>query len=45
MQSVECPKCGKGMRRGSTFCMGCGERLPEVEAPLDVHDNEGTNEP
>lgn len=45
MQSVECPKCGKSMRRGSTFCMGCGERLPEVEAPLDIHDNEGTNEP
>ncbi|MFW9799379.1 MAG: zinc-ribbon domain-containing protein [Candidatus Thorarchaeota archaeon] len=26
-ESMECPECGKKVRRGSTFCMGCGSRL------------------
>ncbi|MFX1260549.1 MAG: tol-pal system YbgF family protein [Promethearchaeota archaeon] len=31
--SVECPECGKRSRRGSTFCMGCGNRLPNGHVP------------
>ncbi|NHJ13114.1 MAG: hypothetical protein EAX95_05520 [Candidatus Thorarchaeota archaeon] len=28
------------MRRGSTFCMGCGSKLTEIDQPMDVHDDE-----
>lgn len=26
---VICPTCGKRVRRGSTFCIGCGNKVPE----------------
>ncbi|MHA2299762.1 MAG: hypothetical protein ACXACD_02280 [Candidatus Thorarchaeota archaeon] len=32
--SVECPECGKRSRKGSTFCMGCGNRLPDGHVPV-----------
>ena len=32
--SVECPECGKRSRKGSTFCMGCGNRLPNGHVPV-----------
>ncbi|MFX1416742.1 MAG: zinc-ribbon domain-containing protein, partial [Promethearchaeota archaeon] len=27
--SMECPECGKKVRRGSTFCMGCGAKISD----------------
>jgi hypothetical protein len=26
---ILCPECGKRLRRGSTFCIGCGHKIPE----------------
>jgi len=26
---MECPECGKKVRRGSTFCMGCGAKISD----------------
>ncbi|MFW9768457.1 MAG: zinc ribbon domain-containing protein [Candidatus Thorarchaeota archaeon] len=26
---ILCPECGKRIRRGSTFCIGCGKKIPE----------------
>jgi len=26
---ILCPACGKRLRKGSTFCIGCGEKIPE----------------
>ncbi len=33
--TIECPKCGKKVRKGSTFCFGCGVRLPDMNTPID----------
>jgi hypothetical protein len=30
---ILCPECGKRLRSGSTFCIGCGHKIPE-NAPL-----------
>ncbi|MFW9808642.1 MAG: zinc ribbon domain-containing protein [Candidatus Thorarchaeota archaeon] len=30
---ILCPKCGKRLRRGSTFCIGCGNQIPD-DVPL-----------
>ncbi len=29
-----CPKCGKAVARGSTFCINCGSRIPTDQIPL-----------
>ncbi|MHA2152458.1 MAG: zinc-ribbon domain-containing protein, partial [Candidatus Thorarchaeota archaeon] len=26
---ILCPECGKRLRKGSTFCIGCGHKIPE----------------
>jgi len=38
--SVECPECGKRSRKGSTFCMGCGNRLPNGHVTMATEDSE-----
>jgi hypothetical protein len=30
---IKCPKCGNKMRKGSTFCMNCGTKIPEDILP------------
>ncbi|TFG97047.1 zinc ribbon domain-containing protein [Candidatus Thorarchaeota archaeon] len=34
---IQCPECGKSLGKGSTFCIGCGNKIPEglelVSAP------------
>ncbi|MFW9981855.1 MAG: zinc ribbon domain-containing protein [Candidatus Thorarchaeota archaeon] len=30
---ILCPECGKRLRKGSTFCIGCGNQIPD-DAPL-----------
>jgi hypothetical protein len=30
---ILCPECGKRLRKGSTFCIGCGNKVP-ADAPL-----------
>jgi hypothetical protein len=50
---MECPECGKKVRRGSTFCMGCGAKIQNglesskpnsapVEGPLATESTEDT---
>lgn len=26
---IQCPECGKSLGKGSTFCIGCGHKIPE----------------
>ena len=28
-EQIKCPKCGSKLRRGSTFCINCGNKIPE----------------
>lgn len=32
-EQIKCPECGNKMRKGSTFCMHCGARIPEDTLP------------
>ncbi len=32
-ETVDCPACGKATLAWSKFCMNCGARLPQVQAP------------
>jgi hypothetical protein len=45
---VICPNCGKHIRKGSTFCIGCGNKVPEdlPIAPLEptLEDSEISDE-
>ncbi len=29
IEQIECPECGSKLRKGSTFCINCGSRIPE----------------
>jgi len=41
--TLKCPKCGKNVRKGSTFCMGCGARLEGNLTALEKEETlEGT---
>ena len=45
--ALTCPKCGKGVKLGDTFCPGCGEKLaapaePEPVAPARPTDPGGS---
>ncbi|TFG29770.1 hypothetical protein EU528_09230 [Candidatus Thorarchaeota archaeon] len=31
---LECPECGKSLGIGSTFCIGCGNKIPEGLKPV-----------
>ena len=33
---LECPECGKSLGIGSTFCIGCGNKIPEGLAPVSA---------
>jgi len=32
-ENIKCPKCGARLRRGSTFCLKCGNKIPENLLP------------
>ena len=32
-EQIRCPECGKRLRKGSTFCIGCGNKIPD-DVPL-----------
>ena len=33
---LKCPVCGKSIGKGSTFCIGCGSKIPENLEPLST---------
>jgi len=33
---LQCPVCGKSIGKGSTFCIGCGNKIPENLAPVST---------
>ena len=35
---IQCPECGKSLGKGSTFCIGCGNKIPEGLQPLSAPD-------
>lgn len=45
---ILCPECGKRLRKGSTFCIGCGHKIPEnvpTAPPEDELGETTMNEP
>lgn len=39
---IQCPECGSKLRRGSTFCIKCGNKVPDELHFVDTEDNTGT---
>ena len=35
---LQCPECGKNIGKGSTFCIGCGNKIPEGLEPVPESD-------
>ena len=33
---IECPECGKSIGMGSTFCIGCGNKIPDGLQPVST---------
>ncbi|MHA1136474.1 MAG: hypothetical protein ACTSSE_08310 [Candidatus Thorarchaeota archaeon] len=33
---LQCPECGKSVGKGSTFCLGCGNKIPEDLKPVSA---------
>ena len=33
---LQCPVCGKSIGKGSTFCIGCGNKIPEDLVPVST---------
>jgi hypothetical protein len=33
---LQCPECGKSIGKGSTFCLGCGNKIPEDLEPVSI---------
>ncbi|TFH08101.1 MAG: hypothetical protein E4H14_07105 [Candidatus Thorarchaeota archaeon] len=33
---LQCPECGKSIGKGSTFCIGCGSKIPEGLEPVST---------
>ncbi|MGY5881403.1 MAG: hypothetical protein RTV31_14220 [Candidatus Thorarchaeota archaeon] len=33
---IECPECGKSLGMGSTFCIGCGNKIPDGLQPVST---------
>lgn len=33
---IQCPECGKKLGKGSTFCIGCGNKIPEGLEPVST---------
>ena len=33
---LQCPECGKTLGKGSTFCIGCGNKIPEGLKPVSA---------
>ncbi|MCK5389342.1 MAG: zinc ribbon domain-containing protein, partial [Candidatus Thorarchaeota archaeon] len=33
---IQCPECGKYLGKGSTFCIGCGSKIPEGLEPVST---------
>jgi len=33
---LQCPECGKSVGKGSTFCLGCGNKIPEGLEPVSA---------
>ncbi|MGY5858186.1 MAG: hypothetical protein RTU63_02355 [Candidatus Thorarchaeota archaeon] len=33
---LQCPECGKNVGKGSTFCLGCGNKIPEGLEPVSA---------
>lgn len=33
---LQCPVCGKSIGKGSTFCIGCGNKIPENLEPIST---------
>ncbi len=33
---LQCPECGKNLGKGSTFCIGCGNKIPEGLEPVST---------
>ncbi len=33
---LQCPTCGKSIGKGSTFCIGCGNKIPENLQPVSA---------
>ena len=36
VERLQCPECGKSIGKGSTFCIGCGNKIPEDLEPVLV---------
>lgn len=37
---IQCPECGMKLRKGSTFCIGCGNKIPDNPQPLSADDSQ-----
>jgi len=37
---LQCPECGKNLGKGSTFCIGCGNKIPEDLKPVTVAESD-----
>jgi hypothetical protein len=35
-EHLHCPECGKSIGKGSTFCLGCGSKIPENLEPVNI---------